>query len=560
MAGRMTMAKAVFTSMPVYSMNSLLLPSRVCSKLNSINNSFIWGESEGRRKIHLLPWDDVCEPKKFRGLGLRKTEIANTTILGNKLGSSSPRELAYGVITAKYGVNFENGSITKSKNPKCLHNWAGIRWCMREVILRGIKWNVHNGMKCCFWFDRWLGEAPLSTVCLHPLDDNCRGRIVRSYWTACMRWDWPSLSIALPPTSMNKLISIQLAEDLGEEDVIVWADSSHEDYTASSAFHLLTKDHKQLRNDISAILELCWKVHVPERIKFFLWITARGKFMTDLELHMRHMARSNLFPAIVLNQSRLCTCSATASREIWSKITPENLSPSFWTDGEIEWAMKCLKGDYGMGQGIDDNILFTTTVWWLWKARNQGVFKKRNPIRIDVVFIVGHATQFQAGKNRQMNRGMSAEGREILIRWRKPPKGWHLLNTDGVVRREDNRATAASLIRDVNGYWVVGFVQNIGSCSVIWAELTPILQGLKLAWKNGFCRIILESDSTLAINLLGRHTPTHHPLSNLAYQCQSFISRNWQVQLRHVVREAYRATDRLAALAFDFPSYLGDPP
>ncbi|EEF31355.1 hypothetical protein RCOM_0755060 [Ricinus communis] len=55
------------------------------------------------------------------------------------------------------------------------------------------------------------------------------------------------------------------------------------------------------------------------------------------------------------------------------------------------------------------------------------------------------------------------------ISWNPPPVGWIKLNVDGGVK--DGKAGATGLIRDSNGNWISGFVQFIGDCPVLEAEL-----------------------------------------------------------------------------------------
>ncbi|ONK68085.1 uncharacterized protein A4U43_C05F7270 [Asparagus officinalis] len=43
LAGRITLAKSVITSLPVYTMASIDLPGSVCDKIDQITRSFVWG-------------------------------------------------------------------------------------------------------------------------------------------------------------------------------------------------------------------------------------------------------------------------------------------------------------------------------------------------------------------------------------------------------------------------------------------------------------------------------------------------------------------------------------
>ncbi|CAN1189364.1 Putative ribonuclease H protein At1g65750, partial [Linum perenne] len=75
------------------------------------------------------------------------------------------------------------------------------------------------------------------------------------------------------------------------------------------------------------------------------------------------------------------------------------------------------------------------------------------------------------------------------------------------------------------------FTANIGDCSITRAELSAIIQGLKLAWAIGIKRIIVQSDSQTAVSILQREATYNHThvyreancgadyLANLGHSC-----------------------------------------
>ena len=73
LAGRTTLAKSVLSALPIYTMQTSVLPCFTCTRLDALCRNFIWGSSGEHRKIHLVCWDMVCRPKNYRGLGIRKS-------------------------------------------------------------------------------------------------------------------------------------------------------------------------------------------------------------------------------------------------------------------------------------------------------------------------------------------------------------------------------------------------------------------------------------------------------------------------------------------------------
>ena len=81
-AGRTTLISSVAVAMPSYQASSLLLPKKVCDKLDSLNRNFWWGFSgEKKHGLYLKSWDSICSPKALGGLGIKKTEDMNQDLV-----------------------------------------------------------------------------------------------------------------------------------------------------------------------------------------------------------------------------------------------------------------------------------------------------------------------------------------------------------------------------------------------------------------------------------------------------------------------------------------------
>ena len=74
-AGRCTLISSVLQSMPLYSFSCFKIPEAVCNKLDAITRAFWWGHNPGERKLHLINWDTICQPKArgghYRKMGFR---------------------------------------------------------------------------------------------------------------------------------------------------------------------------------------------------------------------------------------------------------------------------------------------------------------------------------------------------------------------------------------------------------------------------------------------------------------------------------------------------------
>ncbi|CAI0378945.1 unnamed protein product [Linum tenue] len=67
-----------------------------------------------------------------------------------------------------------------------------------------------------------------------------------------------------------------------------------------------------------------------------------------------------------------------------------------------------------------------------------------------------------------------------------------------------------------------------------------------MAWEKGYRKVLLQLDSTTAINILSSHDHTEHRYRNLVLQFQGLIQRNWEVRISHIYREGNKVADFLA--------------
>lgn len=77
MAGRTTLAKASFGSIPTHVMRFIKLLSSTSNKINKIQRDFIWGTTAEKRKMHMLSWDVITRSKPHGGLDIQKTKMKN---------------------------------------------------------------------------------------------------------------------------------------------------------------------------------------------------------------------------------------------------------------------------------------------------------------------------------------------------------------------------------------------------------------------------------------------------------------------------------------------------
>lgn len=68
-AGRTTLISSILQAMPLYTFSCFRVPETVCKKLDSLTRAFWRGHEPHLKKLHLINWDTICQPKKEGGLG-----------------------------------------------------------------------------------------------------------------------------------------------------------------------------------------------------------------------------------------------------------------------------------------------------------------------------------------------------------------------------------------------------------------------------------------------------------------------------------------------------------
>ncbi|KAL7260348.1 hypothetical protein ACSBR1_006087 [Camellia fascicularis] len=79
--GRITLVKSVLSSLPLYYMSLFRIPSTVANTIDKFQRSFLWGDSEEKKKLHLVSWKDCSLSRKFGGLGFRKSRDNSESLL-----------------------------------------------------------------------------------------------------------------------------------------------------------------------------------------------------------------------------------------------------------------------------------------------------------------------------------------------------------------------------------------------------------------------------------------------------------------------------------------------
>ncbi|CAN1138929.1 Putative ribonuclease H protein At1g65750 [Linum perenne] len=193
-------------------------------------------------------------------------------------------------------------------------------------------------------------------------------------------------------------------------------------------------------------------------------------------------------------------------------------------------------------------------MWLIWKARNERVFENASvtsdQLRLRVHFWIAGVRETMKAYSQSISN-TTVRRRESLLSWIHPPDDWVKVNTDGSVRAPDNLAAAGGFVRNSHGRILGAFSANLGSCSVMRAELRGADLGLQLAWNLGVKKVILELDSRAAVQSINGEEEFDSRHGPILFHIRQMMQKNWNVKVQHSYRETNRVADLLANWGHD---------
>ncbi|KAK0580349.1 hypothetical protein LWI29_000920 [Acer saccharum] len=542
-AGRCTLIKAVASALPIYAMQSIKIPTEMCAKLDKLNRDFLWGNNAENKKIHLVKWDTVCTPKNKGGLGIKKTRLMNQALLA-KAGwrmNQDTNGLWANILKGKY---LKGGHIVSNirKPSNCSSTWRGF-FFGSKLLLKGMTWRVGDGSNISFWNDDWVPSmGKLSGFATSPLTDDCAKERVCDYLMR-REWNLPKLLSVLPQNVAYRILSIHVGGTISGIDKPIWGLSKSGDFTVKTAYesHFIEDEMPEWN------WKCIWKLKLPPRIMHFLWVLLHGKLLTN-----DHRASRGLTV-----ETTCCRCKVSCkdsehvfrscfeSIGIWEDLCKGSTSKDCFTDEWQDWLCQNLKCSNLIMKKYPSYLLFATTMWFLWKWRCERVFNPdfslvACPGKIILKFV-------EDWWNANIDLDKEAKLKMCPLAWSPPPQDWVKINVDGSRNPVEGSIAAGGVIRDHKKKWLYGFALNKGLGSVIEAELWGALEGLKLAWMAGYKKVVLETDSQNAVNLLTNYRSVNHPLYSIIQACVELIKGDWSCHVLHIYRECNKVADGLAS-------------
>lgn len=80
-ASRLTLIKAVTSSLPIYYLSLFKMPEGVATEFGKLQARFLWGGSELKKKLHIVKWEEISKSVEQGRLGIKRVREVNDSLL-----------------------------------------------------------------------------------------------------------------------------------------------------------------------------------------------------------------------------------------------------------------------------------------------------------------------------------------------------------------------------------------------------------------------------------------------------------------------------------------------
>lgn len=331
-------------------------------------------------------------------------------------------------------------------------------------------------------------------------------------------------------------------------DRVIWGLTSDGSFSSKSAYDALSTSQVSTQ---SREWNYVWGLKGPFKVCNFVWRLLHNGLWVNYRRWQSNLTTTPTCPLCdeadetPLHLFRDCS----KVKPLWLHLIDQQHMSEFFAGDLKVWVMRNLQSNCLHSMGRSGPPEFALLLWAIWKSRANFVFQG-TPFDLRCMIPMAMKTKLDyAHSLRVLQDPVAASARRyemIQIGWKPPPDAWLKCNTDGSVRGPTNSAGCGGVCRDHHGNWVFGFSRNLGSSNVLWTELWAIFTMVTLAWDRGWRRIMVESDSLVAVNLINEGCAILHPYASLVNQIRVFLARDWNVVCVHILREANQVADCLA--------------
>ena len=454
----------------------------------------------------------------------------------------------YKVFRAKY---FPNGTIMDDDvKTKGSYAWQGILKA-RGVVRMGSTWRIGDGKKVMIRGDSWL-PPPSSGQVISPLNRfPTNAHVCALMDEEGHHWLEERVTEEFLPHEARAILSIPLSQRR-VDDVLIWKETNHGNYTTKSAYKMLWKHATMSKpgpsdpSAHSAFWKEIWSLRVPTKVRHFVWRACTDSLPT----------KKNLFTRKVTRSPTCDTCRSEVEDTVHALWGCQSLKEIWW---EEETCRKHLLEKFasfkdlflGMKRHEIPNLaeLFAMLAWSIWN--------KRNACRMGQVYLPNSRIFNDAVERLQeyhsvLDEPLSSSVGPILpaTQWVPPENPLFKVNYGGALFRDTSTAGISAVVRDHDGHLIGALSERIQlPPSVEDVEALACRRAVTFAAKIGLREVVVEGDSEVIWKHLTSDKLCMAGFGHIIGDIRAAAS-NFSVCLySHVCRNGNRVADKLAKKA-----------
>lgn len=291
--GRLTLAKSVLSSLPLYFFSLFKAPMKVIHELEAIRRKFIWGGCGNVKKINWIAWDVLIRPKHMGGLGIGCLKEMNIALLSKWLWRLKIQQKSFwfSCISSIHKIQHIDGK------PLALKSIHGTWLPITEIEKDLTGWNISlknlftrkvgNGDNTHFWKDIWYSDIALKEAFprLYSIEANKNCLIVdRLFGSHGNCWNWKrNIKEGVESNELVRLNNSMIDYPLTDKpDTWVWNHSNSGCFSVQSLRAIIAKERWN-----GDTFKFKWCRTVPLKINCFVWRLFRNRIPLAVNLASR---------------------------------------------------------------------------------------------------------------------------------------------------------------------------------------------------------------------------------------------------------------------------------
>lgn len=487
--GKEIMLKTTAAALPVFAMSCFKVPKTVIKALNSSIANYWWSSKSHLRKIHWIAWDVLCLPKALGGMGFKDLECFNQALLAKQAWKliNQPESLLAKFIKSRYHPKVDFLSAVVGSRPSFA--WRSLLYG-RELLIKGLKWQVGNGENTRVWIDKWVDDPNLGMrapwIKNISFDVNLTTNKLINF--SIGKWDVHALKEIFVPGDVDLIISKQPVTS--RADSHTWKYNKSGNLTVKSAYWLAQSSKIQgshpevlIMPSIIPLKAKIWKVPTVPKIRTFMWkILGDALPVADLLIN-RGMKVDERCQMCGLDGESLhhIFFQCDAARQVWALSgIPQ---PEFCFHGgsvfsNLAYLLKLKEVSRG---DPEDKRSWPWVLWYIWKSRNEFLFQGK--------VWLPEETQRKAKEESDEWFLAQVVETELVLKasvtaaipkrqWNPPSEGWLMCNVAFDWNREGSGLGVAWVLRNHRGvvtlhsrraYSSVRSLEEARNIAILWA-------------------------------------------------------------------------------------------